>query len=261
MRNFINNIVRLYGAINNTGLSLTDFIMGKKRKGGDLRRKIGGKLSRQYLNSDPKNFIGTSNIWGENIRQIERDLLELNFGLWGISNLSSDYKNFLFNLVQGRLYLNNVRHHIYGTDRHCTFCLIEAKKNLANRGILEESPEYAYYLNLQPVETVNHIFWECEQVQLLIQRSYRWILGLDWYRGNEEIQKNSFLMGILHPNRGLCQTDLIWKHYVKFFIINCKYKNRIPKFPSFRYEFEGVMSLPNMNKFVREIRNLHLLYN
>ena len=77
--------------------------------------------------------------------------------------LPAELKNFLFNMTQGRLYLNNVLQRINPAENDgiCTFCRLEGVRELQLRGINEDRPEYLYYLNLLPNETVNHILRVC----------------------------------------------------------------------------------------------------
>jgi hypothetical protein len=112
-----------------------------------------------------------------------------------------------------------------------------------------------------PSESVPHLFWECEHVINVIQRCYRWIRGLDWYRGREMIDKTTFFMGISHEWTSLSQTDLLWKHYVKFFIYSCRLRRKMPTFPSLRYEMDGFFGLIHMQKFRRELESINVLYN
>ena len=80
--------------------------------------------------------------------------------------------------MQGRLYLNNVLANIHNESDKCTFCEVSARHELTRRGIAEGDAEYEYYLNIQPIETVTHLFWDCIHVQDLIQKFYRWIRNL-----------------------------------------------------------------------------------
>ena len=132
---------------------------------------------------------------------------------------------------------------------------------LAGRGINEDDIEYEYYLGLQPIETVHHLFWECEHINNVIQKSYRWIRGFDWIRGQEVMDKNCFFLGINNGFRNICQTDLIWKHYVKFYIYTCRRKRKMPKFVSLKFELEGLFSLKNMGIFRRELLRINQIYN
>jgi hypothetical protein len=153
-----------------------------------------------------------------------------------------------------------VLRHIDNTPPQCTFCRISAIKELRQRGINDLDPEYNYYIELLPSESVSHLFWECEHVQNVIHTCYRWLRGLDWYRGAERVDKQSFFCGIDHEFKGISHADLIWKHYVKYFIFTCKNRKALPKFPSLRYELEGVFNSPSMTRYRDKIRRINILY-
>jgi hypothetical protein len=225
-----------------------------------MRKKVMGKYSKMYMDSDPRLIPSAQTLWGEGVREASRELLELNFGLWGYNKFSCEFKKFLFNLVQGRLYLNNVLWRINGTRPICTFCEIIAKRELAERAILADDPRYEYYLNLQPVENVKHLFWDCQPVQDLIQKCFRWLTGKDWYRGVETIVYDHFFLGIENnSNKGLVRADLIWKHFVKFFVMNCRYRKKIPKFGELCADIEYMYSnLGHEN--LNNLQRVYLLY-
>ena len=164
----------------------------KRRGGGELRKKITNKKSYIFGSNDPRHLSGATTLWGQQILEADRELVELNYGLWGLSKLGVEFKQFLFNFVQGKLYLNNVLHRIDNTPEQCTFCRITAIKDLTQGNINEDRPEFQYYLNLQPREDLNHLFWDCSHVNHVIQKCYRWIRGFDWLRGDEIKEKNSF---------------------------------------------------------------------
>ena len=261
LRNICREIERLYGLINGDGTCLDNFIRSKKRRGGELRRKISNKLSETFVTNDPRKVPAAVTLWGREVAGMDRTLIELNYGLWGCNKLDTKFRQFLFNFVQGRLYLNNVRHRINDVRPQCTFCLIEAKIQLSDRGLTEANPEYNYLLNLQPTESVEHLFWTCTKVQPIIQKCFRWVMGFDWLRGDETIEKSEFLAGIAHPYVALVQADLIWKHYLKFLLYTYKLRHKIPLFPAIKYEIEGLFNLRNMALFRNAIDNIDTLYD
>jgi len=121
--------------------------------------------------------------------------------------------------------------------------------------------EFDYYLRLLPAETVSHIFWECPHVHEIIQKFYRLVRGLDWYRGNEVIDKKCFFLGIGSEFKGIVEVDLIWKHYVKFFLFQCKLRKKMPTFASLRYEFEGIMAFKTMQLPRFNLMHINTIYN
>jgi hypothetical protein len=234
----------------------------KRRRGGELRSKICKSKSGQlYVISDPRLIPSALTLWGEGVLQTNRQLIECNFGLWGISQLGVEYRGFLFNLMQGRLYLNNALARIINTPPQCTFCLVKAKRELRARGLNEANAEYNYYLNLQPIENTDHLFWSCESAQDIVQKCYRWIRGLDWYRGIEVIDRKSYFEGIHHEWKTVVIVDLIWKHFVKFSIYQCRSKKQLPTFPNLKFEMEGLFIRPGMTKLKNKLYSLNVLYD
>jgi len=203
LRNFFFEIRRVYGGVFEGGTCLDTFMRGRKRGGGELRKAICGKDSPIYIMNDPCNVPSVRTLWGDGLEFTNRWMVELNFGLWGLSNLGSEFRMFIFNFLQGKLYLNNVVARFDNISPTCTFCEIKGKVELLERGILMGMPEYNYYMNLLPVESVEHLFWECPNSNLVIQQCYRWIRGLDWYNGNEEIEKFEFLIGVENDKKAL----------------------------------------------------------
>jgi len=244
------------------GKCLDVWIRAKKRGGGILRRAISGRNSPIYLENDPRTVPSALSFWGNDVVTESRTHLELNFGLWGVGQLSAGMKMFLFNMVQGKLYLNNVLANMGNTSNKCTFCEIVGKKELSERNIGEERPEYQYYISLLPIETVNHLFWECDNVQPCLNQCYRWIRGLNWYNGVETMDKKSFFMGISNEtvNKKIIQCDLLWKHFVKYFVYMCRQQKRLPRFPSLKYELEGIFCGNKMVEWRRYVARINELY-
>ena len=152
----------------------------------------------------------------------------------------------IFNFLQGKLYLNHVVARFDNVHPISTFCKIKGRAELLNRGIAEERPEFQYYMNLLPVESTDHLFWECEVSQTVIQRCYRWIKGDDWLNSYEEIEKYEFLIGMENEKRSIVKVDLIWTHFVRFFIYKCKNRKKIANFPSLKFELDGLFKDPGM---------------
>jgi len=260
MRNFIGEIIRVFGKITEDGNCLDTFMRGRKRKGGELRRYIRGKNSPSYVTTNPGNIPSVITLWGVGLEFTNRWLVEANFGLWGINKLSAEFRMFIFNFLQGKLYLNNVLARFDNVLPTCTFCSIKGRVDLNERGIGEGMPEFGYYLNLLPAENSDHLFWECEFSQTLIQRCYRWIKGEDWLYGNEEIEKYEFLIGIDDEKRSIVKADLIWKHFVRFFIYNCRKRRKIPHFPSLKFELEGLFNNPGMYGMLLSLQRVGEIY-
>jgi len=86
---------------------------------------------------------------------------------------------------------------------------------------------------------------------------------MDWYRGLETVQKNDFMMGTYsNLNKQLSKVDLVWKHFIKFFIYKCRISRKLPMFPSLKFELEGMFNSTGMHKMrnlIIQINNLYLL--
>ncbi len=173
LREQVERLTRDFVSGEKVGKRMEEFL-GTKVKGCKKYRDVFvGKHSTWYEEQDPRNIGTVRNLWGGEEEQLDRQLIELNLGLWKTGPLSASYKNFLFKFVQGRLWFNAALSHFTDEQAWCTFCSIIAKRELDVRGITLEQPEYAYYLSLCPRETHQHIFWECEHVQPLIQTFFR----------------------------------------------------------------------------------------
>jgi len=262
LRNVLFEIKGIYGNLTGEGRCLDLYMRGKKHSGGELRRNLMVSCSPAYFENDPRRVPSAISLWGGGaVDEANRELIEMNFGLWGISQLSSEFSMFLFNLVQGKLYLNNVLANFDNISPKCTFCELMARRDLVERGFGENDAEFVYYLGLLPNETVSHLFWECEPAQTVVQRAYRWLRGMDWYRGVEEIQKTNFMMGTYSDNnKKLSRVDLIWKHFVKFYIYKCRITRKLPMFPSLKFELEGLFSNRGMYKMRSLIVRINELY-
>ena len=260
LRDIIREIYLIYGTINDRGKDLDLMLKLRKRGGGYLRENLSGPTSFQSINNDPRAIPSAATFWGPDITNENRDIVSLNFDLWGWSKLPTNFRSFLFKMVNGRLYLNNVLIHMNIGNGKCTFCTIKAKADLTLRNIDENRPEYEYYLNLQPAESVAHLFWDCEHVQQLIQKFYRYIRNFDWLNGIETIGKKSFFLGIMSAYPNVSKMDIVWKHFTKFFIFECRNRRKLPTFPALKFEFEGIMNRECMRKEGRTLAQLGFIY-
>jgi hypothetical protein len=71
-----------------------------------------------------------------------RELVELNYGMWKTSLLDPAFKNFLFKLVHGKLYLNAQLANFGEVEPQCTFCVIKERATLRRELIREGSIEH-----------------------------------------------------------------------------------------------------------------------
>jgi hypothetical protein len=258
LRNTLREVVRLYGININSGKCIDRYMRVRKRTGGDLRREITGRNSQIYNGQNPLVLPSAITLWGNLMEGLNRGQLEINLGLWNKTCFDASFRQFLFNLVQGRLYLNNVLHRIDNEENHgsCTFCRIIGERELRERNFNIGDPEYGYYLDLLPRETTDHIFWECVHVQECIQRSFRWMHNLDWYRGVETITKRDFFLGNMMPSKDSTVCDITWKHFVKHFIYRCRLRRVLPFFGALKADLtEFQISTVKLNwwKYERDL--------
>ena len=76
-----------------------------------------------FSNYDPRVIPAAVTLWGEQVRESNRKLIEKSYGLWRKSWLSSEFRAFMFNLGQGKLYLNKILHRIRPEEnrKSCTY--------------------------------------------------------------------------------------------------------------------------------------------
>jgi hypothetical protein len=173
LREQVERLTRDFVSGEKVGKRMEEFLGTKVKGCKKYRDVLVGKHSTWYEEQDPRNIGTVRNLCRGEEEQLDRQLVELNLGLWKTGPLSASYKNFLFKFVQGRLWFNAALSHFTDEQPWCTFCSIIAERELDERGITLEQPKYAYYLSLCPRETHQHIFWECEHVQPVIQTFFR----------------------------------------------------------------------------------------
>jgi hypothetical protein len=158
------------------GRELEVFIQNKNKGCGRYRRIISGKLSRSYIENDPRNIVamvmgGVGVDWGDRL------LCEMNYCIWTISHLPAEFKNFCFKIMHGRLYLNQQRARFAEVGRWCTFCGINKSRELRERGIERGNALYDAEMERLPAENPAHLFWECNAVNGLINIFFNELVG------------------------------------------------------------------------------------
>jgi hypothetical protein len=172
------------------GRGLSGFLQNSKKGCARYRRILSGRWSKKYMDNDPRG-IGVARPGGDGIEWDSRTICELNFGLWTVSHLPAEVKNFYFKLIHGRLYLNQQRARFAEVGRWCTFCGIIKARELRGRGVNRDQPEYEDEMGRLPAENVVHLFWECLSVSNLIKRFFNEMMNLN----NLDIDKNKFFTG------------------------------------------------------------------
>jgi hypothetical protein len=166
-----------------------------------------------------------------------RNLIEMNLGLWKIALLAPDFKNFLFKLVHGRLYLNAQLAHFDDIDPQCTFCSIKEKINLKREFVREGSNEYIRRLQALDRETINHLFWDCVHVNRVIRSFFNTIAN-----GNDQnVVKDKYMGGWKVESILRTKIILILVHFVKYYIYSCRIRRNIPSTAGIMYEYGGLV--------------------
>jgi hypothetical protein len=118
-------------------------------------------------------YIAAGNtLWGEYMGQMGRELIESNNKLWSCASLESGYKDFLFKLVHGKLYLNNQLANFADVRRECTFCTLQEEKQMRNENVMRNSPEYMRRISNLSGESVSHLLWGCRWVNSIIESTF-----------------------------------------------------------------------------------------
>ncbi len=110
------------------GKSLNEFVESRKRGCKRYRMVMIGRRTNWYKEKDPKEIASAITLWGGDLVNTSRLQVELNFSSWKIMRLDSDFKNFVFKLLQGRLFLNQAMAHFANIRPACTFCIVLWKR-------------------------------------------------------------------------------------------------------------------------------------
>ncbi len=95
-----------------------------------FRKVIIGRRSKHYADNYPRQIASGRTLWGIGIEEMNRVRIELNFGAWNIMCLEAGFKDFLFRLVHGKLYLNQIVANFADRRLQCTFCMIREKRQM-----------------------------------------------------------------------------------------------------------------------------------
>jgi hypothetical protein len=221
-----------------TEQGLEEFTGGRKRGCKRYRRIMDGKYSRKHEANNPVRIQSGHTLWGEYIEEMGRELVELNFGLWCCTLLDSSYKEFLFKLMHGKLYLNNQLANFADVSRACTFCRIQEEKLMKNENVRHNSPEYVRRIDNLNRETVVHLLWECRWVNNIISTVIIGIIGIHRW-----VDKNKFMGGWVMENKRTQEVVLIVIHYIKYLVYVCRNRRILPTLAHIRYELGELFSV------------------
>jgi hypothetical protein len=187
---------------------------GGKRELKNTGWIIEGRHSKKYKENDPSDIAAGITLWGEHRNVMGRELVELNYGMWKTSLLDPSFKNFLFKLVHGKLYLNAQLANFGEVEPQCTFCVIKERAVLRRELIREGSNEHTRRLSALDRESVNHLFWECNSVKTVITKFFNDIAQ----ENNLNINKEKFFGGWSSISIKRTKVLLIIVHFVKYYI-------------------------------------------
>jgi hypothetical protein len=213
--------------------TLESFVTNSKKGCKRYRNIISGKCSKLYKNADVRRIRSINSIWGDNIHEISRSLIEINLGIWKIGSLDSELKNFLFRWIHGKLYLNNQRARFGNENRWCTFCGILKERDLRRRGLNREDVEYINEMGLLNSENIDHLFWACRVTSSLITQFFGELLGTP----QVIISKSKFFEGWEEYKHDATRWVIIVISLVKYYIYNCSRRKIIPMVTGLREEF------------------------
>ena len=150
--------------------------------------------------------------------------------------LDADYKNFLFKLVQGRLYMNQALAHFANVRPACTFCSIAEKKKMRGEGIEEDGRVWLERINRLSHESVSHLLWDCQHSRVVINGVGQRLSGTIGTTFN----KKEFMSGLEDISIANVKLTIILVHFIKYQIYICKCRHRLPTVPQIMYEWEGL---------------------
>jgi hypothetical protein len=214
-----------------TEQGVEEFTGGRKRGCKRYRRIMDGRYSRKHEANNPMMIQSGHTLWGEYIEEMGRELVEMTFGLWSCTMLDSGYKEFLFKLMHGKLYLNNQLANFADVTRACTFCKIQEEKLMKNENVRYNSPEYTRRIENLNRETVVHLLWECRWVNNIILTVIIGIVGV-----HRRVDKNKFMGGWVMENKQTQELLLITIHYIKYLVYVCRNRRILPTLAHVRYE-------------------------
>jgi len=238
-------------------LKINDWLNRVKKGSGKFREFLDGKRGGKYENFKVIDIPAARTLWGHLARAENEQLIRIHYATWGVSQLTADIKNFLFRLVNGKLYLNNVLAHIDNVDGKCTFCKIIMNRGLNDRGIFQDHPEYNFELNRLHNETLEHLFYSCTSVSPVLNEFCRQTLGLE-----NNINWEYYMLGRIEIGYEKTLVKILILHFIKFYLYQCRVKKTIPRLNNLNYEFVNIISLLSKKKSIAPYcRNIIQLFS
>jgi hypothetical protein len=242
------------------GISINEFMERGKLNCAKLRKIMEGKLSEKYLNNNPNTMASLVTLWGIDADVKGRIFVEWNLKSWTVPMLDPAFKDFCFKLLHGRLYLNSALSHFMEVQPWCTFCLLRKRKELNNRGILEDSPVYIIEVQRLDRETIKHCFLECDLVRNTVCKTINKITKTL----NERICEKAYWEGGERNNKIETLISILTVRYIQFGIYRCRNRRTLPTVVSLYDDVVGLFeilwrkakwreSLQSCHMFLREV--------
>jgi hypothetical protein len=209
-----------------------------KIKSSTLRKKISGEGSVMFLENDPRTISSLRSLWGLRIDDKERKYIEQNLRSWTISVLDPDFKDFCFRLLHGRLYLNLAISHFSETTPGCTFCTIRKGRDLRRGGVMIGTPQYdVEILQVEP-ETIDHLFWSCNEVKGVIKD----LINLMGGTIGEDVSVIKYWEGCELEYNVDSMLSILVVRFVQYAIYRCRNRRRLPLLASIRDDVGALMT-------------------
>jgi hypothetical protein len=151
--------------------------------------------------------------------------------------LYASYKDFLFKMMHGKLYLNNQLANFADVERKCTFCSVNEKRRMQRENVRTDSPEYVLRISNLSNETLTHMMWDCGWVNNILQWFFNRLCGT----ANRVVNKDRYMGGWPMENKKNQEIVLILIHYVKNVLYTCRNRRVVPSNVHMRYELEEFM--------------------
>ena len=213
-------------------LDLGEYVCSKKKGCKKFRKILVGRRSRIYRENDPSVIASAVTLWGGGIEYMGRSLVELNFSMWKLNKLEAGFKNFMFKLVQGRLYLNQALSHFTDVTPQCTFCQIEERGKMIRENIARDGRIWNDRLNRLRHESILHLFWECPLVKKVVNEVGNRLSGTI----GRSFTKIKWLGGLKDYSTKNMQMSILLVHFIKYYVYLSRCRKKIPNAPQCMYE-------------------------
>jgi hypothetical protein len=137
-------------AMKDTRIELEDFVNKNSKGCRRYRNVLTGRYTSHYEQNSPRLVRAGVTLWEGVHDEMSRELLERNYSLWSDSRLEAGFKDFMFRLVHGKLYLNYQRANFEDINRGCTFCAMGKHRELTVRGLTVDDREYQVEIERLP---------------------------------------------------------------------------------------------------------------